>query len=341
MSPAPIAQPASVLPKNLWNEKGELQRPASIFRNFISSDPKSQFPAEAGRYHLYVSYACPWAHRTLIVRKLKGLEDIIPFTSVMFHMDIKGETPDETGWKFATTETAEPDLEVTPDPLHPDFRRVRQLYYLADPNYSGRFTVPVLWDKKQNTIVSNESSEIIRMLNTEFNGLLPEKYANVDIYPEHLRSQIDDVNPWHYDDINNGVYKCGLGQTQFAYHGAVTKLFDSLDRVEAQLSQNAEKGSGPYYFGDVLTEVDVRLYVTLVRFDPVYVSLFKTNKKMIRYDLPHVHEYMRRLYWEDLAFKETTIMHHIKGHYFESLTMINPSGVVPEGPLPHILPLQV
>jgi glutathionyl-hydroquinone reductase len=336
MEPPSNELQATVLPKSLFNDKGELQRPASIFRNFISSKLDAQFPAEAGRYHLYVSYACPWAHRTLIVRKLKGLQDIIPFTSVMYHMDVTGE---HLGWKFATSETAEPDLEVIPDPLHPDFQRIRQLYYLADPNYFGRFTVPVLWDKKQNTIVSNESSEIIRMFNSEFNAILPDKYVQVNIYPDSLRKQIDEVNPWHYDDINNGVYKCGMGQTQFAYHGAVTKLFDSLDRVEEQLAENTRTGSGPYYFGNTFTEVDVRLYVTLVRFDPVYVSLFKTNKKMIRYDLPHVHAYLRRLYWENPAFKETTVMHHIKGHYFESLVMLNPSGVVPEGPLPHILPL--
>jgi len=225
--------------------------------------------------------------------------------------------------------------DCTPDPLHPDFKRLKDLYFHADANYIGRFTVPVLWDKKLETIVSNESSEIIRMFYTEFDQFLPEERRGVDLYPESLRKEIEEVNAWTYDNVNNGVYKCGLAKTQSAYHTAVTDLFDHLDRIEAHLSAQ----SGPYYFGANITEADIRLYVTIIRFDPVYVSLFKTNKGMIRFQYPHIHNWVRNLYWNVSAFKETTSFEHIKGHYFESLLLLNPSGIVPDGPVPHVLGL--
>ncbi|KAJ9609208.1 S-glutathionyl-(chloro)hydroquinone reductase [Cladophialophora chaetospira] len=187
------------LPAKLFNEKGELQRPASRFRDFISSEPGAKFPPEQGRYHLYVQYACPWAHRTLIVRRLKGLQDIISVTSVHYHMSIVDS------WRFVRPDEKLPFGDVTPDPLHPEFKRLKELYYHADPDYTGRFTVPVLWDKKTETIVSNESSEIIRMLYTEFDQFLPEDKRKLDLNPEQLRKQIDETNAWTYDDINNGV----------------------------------------------------------------------------------------------------------------------------------------
>ncbi|EXJ72635.1 glutathione S-transferase [Cladophialophora psammophila CBS 110553] len=316
------------MPAKLFNEKGELQRPVSQFRHRISSEPDARFSPEKGRYHLYVSYACPWAHRTLIVRRLKGLESIISVTSVHYHTSIVDS------WRFVAADESLPMEDVTPDPLHPDFKRVKELYYLAEPNYTGRFTVPVLWDKKTESIVSNESSEIIRMLYTEFDQLLPEEKRKVDLYPEQLRGKIDEVNGWTYDNINNGVYKCGFAQTQSAYHTAVTSLFASLDRVEQHLS--AMSKDGPYYFGGSITEADIRLYVTIIRFDPVYVSLFKTNRAMIRTHYPHIHHWVRNLYWNVRAFRDTTSFDHIKGHYFMSLTMLNPSGIVPEGPVPDI-----
>jgi glutathionyl-hydroquinone reductase len=183
----------------MFNSKGGLQRPASRFRNYISSKPGSQFPPEKGRYHLYVQYACPWAHRTLIVRKLKGLESIISVTSLHYHLSIADS------WRFVTADEKLPLDDVTPDPLHPEFTHAKDLYHRADPDYSGRYTVPVLWDKKTGTIVNNESSEIIRMLYTEFDEFLPEEKRMVDLYPVPLRETIDETNAWTYDDINNGV----------------------------------------------------------------------------------------------------------------------------------------
>jgi len=238
------------------------------------------------------------------------------------------------GWRFVKPEENEPGELCTPDPLHDDVEETRDLYFKANPEYGGRFSVPVLWDKTLQTIVNNESSEIIRMLNTEFNSLLPEEYAKVDIYPKDLQNSIDEVNDWHYNSINNGVYKSGIAKSQEAYEAAVTALFESLDKVEAQLASS----SGPYYFGNILTEVDVRLYVTIIRFDPVYVSLFKCNIKDIRNGYPAIHKWLRHLYWDIPAFNKDTVFEQIKRHYWESLRPVNPEGVVPKGPIPHIFP---
>ncbi|PMD36733.1 hypothetical protein L207DRAFT_433920 [Hyaloscypha variabilis F] len=303
---------------------GEFKRPAAQFRNFISSKSNAEFPPEKGRYHLYVSYACPWAHRTLIVRKLKGLEDIISFTSVHWYMDLGG-------WRFVTPDEHLPGDNVAPDPIN-HVNNVRELYLLADPTYNGRFSVPVLWDRKLKTIVSNESSEIIRMLNTEFDGLVGEEFRGVNLVPEELREKIDELNTWIYDDINNGVYKSGIAKTQEAYEQAVTAVFTSLDRVENIL----QASSGPYLLGSQLTEADVRLYPTIVRFDVVYVTLFKTNLKTIRDGYPNIHRWLQHLYWDIPDFKETTSFEHIKKHYFKSLLPLNPNGIVPLGPLPDI-----
>jgi len=312
------------------DKTGEFKRQQSAFRNFISKDPNSEFPAEKGRYHCYVSYACPWAHRVLIVRKLKGLENIIGFTSVHWHMA-------EKGWRFATPDEDVPGENTTPDPLHPDFTHLRDLYFAADTNYAARFTVPVLWDKTRKTIVSNESAEIIRMLYTEFDDLLPDAYKspNVDLYPETLQKQIDDTNAWTYDDINNGVYKSGFATTQEAYETNVHTLFKSLDRAEEDLA----KSKGPFYFGDKITEADVRLYTTIIRFDPVYVQHFKCNIKDIRSGYPHLHKWMRNLYWNVPAFGDTTEFEHIKKHYTKSHKQINQFSITPVGPLPDILKL--
>jgi len=314
------------------DKSGEFKRQTSSFRDFISSKPGAKFPAEKGRYHLYISYACPWATRALIVRKLKGLEDIISFSSVHWYMGPKG-------WRFATAEDTDAEGEnVIPDPVegHENFTHIREVYFAAQPDYDARFTVPVLYDKVQKTIVNNESSEIIRMLNTEFNDLLEEPYKSVDIYPENLRRQIDEANEWQYDKINNGVYKSGFATTQEAYERNVVALFDALDRAEEHLASN----EGPYWFGKEISEVDVRLYPTIIRFDPVYVQHFKCNLRDIRSGYPALHRWMRHLYWNVPAFKDTTNFLHIKNHYTRSHTQINPHSITPLGPLPDILPLE-
>ncbi|KAI1457557.1 glutathione S-transferase [Annulohypoxylon moriforme] len=310
---------------------GEFKRQASSFRDWISKEPGAKFPAEKGRYHLYVSYACPWANRTLIVRKLKGLEDFITFSSVHWYMG-------EKGWRFATPQdTDDAGENVIPDPVpgHEKFTHIREVYFAVDPNYGGRFTVPVLFDKKTNTIVNNESSEILRMLNHVFDDQLPSELAKLDFYPESLRSQIEEAHGWIYDNINNGVYKSGFATTQEAYDRNVTALFDALDRAEKHL---AETG-GPYWFGDKITEVDIRLFPTLIRFDPVYVQHFKCNIRDIRSGYPLLHKYTRNLYWKHPAFKDTTNFLHIKNHYTRSHTQINPHSITSLGPVPDILPL--
>ncbi|KAH6971247.1 glutathione S-transferase [Ilyonectria sp. MPI-CAGE-AT-0026] len=314
----------------LTGKSGEFKRPQSSFKEWVSKKPGSKFPAENGRYHLYVSYACPWAHRILIARKLKGLEDVISFSSVHWHLDL------QKGWRFPTPEDEDtPGENVIPDPLHEGFTHLRQLYLETDPAYEGRFTVPALYDKIRKVIVNNESSEILRMLGTEFDDVIDEKYRDVSLYPETLREQIDEAHEWHYDKINNGVYKCGVATTQEAYTHNVLALFEALDKVEAHLASS----KGPYWFGREITEVDIRLYVTIIRFDTVYVQHFKCNIRDIRSGYPHIHKWVRNLYWNVPAFNATTSFIHIKNHYTKSHSMINPFSITPVGPLPDILPL--
>jgi len=311
----------SDISKMTTESDGAFKRAPSSFRNFIQAG--GQFPPERDRYHLYVSYACPWATRTLIVRKLKGLEDIIPLTVVSPRMGADG-------WPFATAD-AFPGADA--DPLY-QAQHVKDLYLRADPSYAGRFTVPVLWDKKQHTIVNNESSEIIRMLNGEFDALLPEDKARLDIYPAELRAEIDEVNESVYGSINNGVYRAGFAKSQEAYRDAVVPLFEALDRIEAGLKDKT------YLVGNRLTEADVRLFVTIIRFDPVYVSHFKCNIRTIRHGYPNLHLWMRRLYWQNDAFRSTANFEHIKTHYFWSHPHVNPSRIVPLGPVPDVVPLE-
>lgn len=301
-------------------DDGSFKRAPSSFRDCIKKG--SKFEPQKGRYHLYVSYACPWATRTLIVRKLKGLEDFIGVTVVSPHMG-------DLGWPFAT---ADPYPDAEPDPLN-NAQHIRDIYLQVDPEYSGRFTVPVLWDKENKTIVNNESSEIIRMLNTEFNELLPEEKRKVDLYPESLRKEIDEVNEWIYPTVNNGVYRSGFASTQEAYSTAVKEVFGSLDRLEKMLEGK------DYLIGDTLTEADIRLWVTIIRFDPVYVGHFKCNLGTIRHDYPAIHTWMRKLYWNNDAFKSSTNFDHIKTHYYWSHQFINPKRVVPVGPIPNVEPL--
>lgn len=293
---------------------GRFVRKDSQFRNWVTADGSAGptgtggFKAERDRYHLYVSYACPWAHRTLIFRALKGLQDMIPISVVHWLMR-------DRGWTFANGEG------VIPDPLHQaDY--LYQIYTKAQVDYTGRVTVPVLWDQQTQTIVSNESSEIIRMFNRAFDhlGAKPGDY-----YPDDLRSEIDVVNDRIYNTVNNGVYKAGFATTQAAYEEALVPLFETLDWLEIRLTDQQ------YLVGDRLTEADWRLFTTLIRFDPVYVGHFKCNLRRL-VDYPNLWDYVRRLYHQpDIA--ETVNMHHIKGHYYESHTTINPTGVVPVGPL--------
>jgi len=288
------------------NSAGEFRRQDSRFRNWITENGDAGpsgvkgFKAEKGRYRLYVSLACPWAHRTLIFRQLKQLEayiDVVVVDPIML----------ENGWEMS-------------DSLNNlDF--LYQLYLKADANYEGRVTVPVLWDKKSKTIVSNESSEIIRMFNSAFNHLT--RNLN-DYYPEPLRGDIDELNDRVYDTINNGVYRAGFATSQEAYEKAFHVLFDSLDWVESILSRQR------YLAGDQFTEADWRLFTTLIRFDAVYVGHFKCNRKRIA-DYPAISAYLRELYQVE-GVAETVSFDHIKTHYYKSHRTINPTGVVPLGP---------
>jgi glutathionyl-hydroquinone reductase len=290
---------------------GRFVRKESAYRNWVTPDGapgpsgRGGFKAEPGRYHLYVALACPWAHRTLIVRALKGLADAIGVSVVHPHMG-------REGWVFGDTPGADPR-----DPLH-GARRLSEVYTRADPRYTGRVTVPVLWDKAQDTIVSNESAEIIRMLNGAFGGSGP------DLCPEALRTEIDAVNARVYDRVNNGVYKAGFATTQDAYAEAVSTLFAELDALEARLDR------ARYLCGDALTEADVRLFTTLVRFDAVYVGHFKCNLRRIG-DYPNLSNYLRDVY-QVPGVADTVDLTHIKRHYYESHPTINPTGIVPLGP---------
>lgn len=234
------------------------------------------------------------------------------------------------GWRFTTPDKVP---GATVDHLYGS-KAIREIYFKAEADYNGRFTVPVLWDKKTETIVNNESSEIIRMFYTEFDDLIDEKYKGVNFYPKEYAAKIDELNDWIYNDINNGVYKSGFATTQEAYEEHVTKLFKSLDKVEAIL----EASEGQYLLGKDFTEADLRLYPTIVRFDPVYVQHFKCNIGMIRYNFPATHKWLQHLYWDKPAFKKTTNFDHIKFHYTKSHLKYNPYGITALGPVPNILP---
>jgi len=290
---------------------GKFVRSTAGFRNWITADgsagPTGEggFKAEAGRYHLYVSLACPWAHRTLIFRKLKGLTDLLDISVV--HPDMLSD-----GWTFETD-----DNGATGDTLY-GLPFARDIYTRADPAVSGRVTVPILWDKQRQTIVSNESSEIIRMFNTAFNELTGN---TLDFYPAVLRGEVDQINERVYEPINNGVYKSGFATSQGAYDTAVTTLFDALDEMEALL------GTRRYLAGDQITESDWRLFTTLVRFDPVYHLHFKCNRKRL-VDYPNLWAYTRELY-QVPGVAETVGMEHIVRHYHYSHDTINPNRILP------------
>jgi putative glutathione S-transferase len=292
---------------------GHFVRPATRFRNWVTPDggpgPSGEggFKAEPGRYHLYVSLACPWAHRTIIYRKLKALENVISLSIV---------SPDmlKDGWTFNKDEGSTGDAVNGKSKLS-------EIYVLADPHYTGRVSVPVLWDKQKKTIVNNESSEIIRMLNSAFDA-----FTNVhtDYYPRALRAQIDKLNELVYPNINNGVYRAGFATSQAAYEEAFRNLFDALDEIETILSQQR------YLTGNAITEADWRLFPTLIRFDAVYYSHFKCNWRHI-YQYPNLSGYVRDLYQQP-GVAETVSLQQIKRHYYNSQRQVNPTGIVPVGP---------
>jgi putative glutathione S-transferase len=306
--------------EGVWHEQppprsgGRFQRVQTQFRNWITPDGSpgpsggGGFKAEAGRYHLYVSLACPWAHRTLILRRLKRLEDAVGVSVVHWHMGADG-------WAFRPGPGATGDGLYGLDHLH-------QLYTRARPDYSGRASVPVLWDRQTETIVSNESAEIIRMLNSAFDGVGAE---GPDFYPKPLRPAIDAINAKIYETVNNGVYRAGFATSQAAYDEAVLALFATLDELEQRL------GRQRYLAGERITEADWRLFTTLVRFDPVYVGHFKCNLRRL-VDYPHLWGFARELYqWPGIA--GTVDFHHIKHHYYGSHESVNPTGIVPRGPV--------
>ena len=298
--------------ENTWYETeksdGKFVRESSQFQDWVRADGSTDFLPEKDRYHLYISLACPWACRTLIFRKLKKLEEVISLSIVDSLMG-------ENGWEFSNNRDCIPDTVNQRQYLH-------QVYTLADPNYSGRVTVPVLWDKKTKTIVNNESSEIIRMLNREFNALTD---VEMDYYPKDLQSEIDAINEKTYDSINNGVYRVGFATTQTAYEEAFDALFHALDELEIHLSKQH------YLVDNKITEADWRLFTTLVRFDAVYVGHFKCNLRRIG-DYDNIQNYLRELY-QYPGISETVNMTHIKSHYYRSHSTINPNGIVPKGPL--------
>ncbi len=289
---------------------GRFQRSDSAFRDWVTADGSSGFRAEPGRYHLYVSLACPWAHRTLIFRKLKRLEAVISVDVVHWYMA-------ENGWSFGNEDGDDAvtgDRVLGKDLLH-------QIYTTARPDYTGRVTVPVLWDKRENTIVSNESAEIIRILNSAFDEWGDPE---VDFFPEALRREIDAVNEPIYHRVNNGVYKAGFATSQAAYNQAFAELFATLDDLEARLARQR------YLAGEVVTEADWRLFTTLLRFDPVYHGHFKCNLRRL-VDYPNLWAYTRELY-QVPGVAETVNLHHIKQHYYASHRSVNPAGIVPLGP---------
>lgn len=288
-------------------EDGSFRRQVSTFREWISADGSTPYPAEAGRYHLYVCWACPWAHRTVIGRRLKGLEDVITVSAV-------DPIRDARGWAFTGGEFT--------DPVN-GFKFLSQAYDAADPNFDGRHSVPVLWDKKTGVIVNNESADILRMFSTGFGDLATNE---VDLYPEPLRAEIDALNKRTYETVNNAVYKAGFTTNQGLHEQEVRSLFETLDELDSRLADSR------YLFGEEPVETDWRLFTTLVRFDTVYYIHFKCSLRRI-VDYPNLWPYLRDLY-QLPGIAETVKMDQIKAHYYGTHPTINPSGLVPIGPNP-------
>ena len=289
-------------------EDGTFQRQEDTFRTLVTADGSSGFIAAPGRYHLYVSLACPWAHRTIIVRKLKRLEKIIGMTVV-------DPIRDEKGWAFREGPGS------SKDPVN-DFQYLSEAYFATDLKYEGRVTVPVLWDKEKRMIVNNSDDDVMRIFNREFNAFTD---SVLDLYPEVHRQEIDELNAVIYEKVNNGVYRAGFATTQEAYENAVYPLFETLDSLEARLDKQR------YLFGRDITETDLRLFVTLIRFDPVYHGHFKCNIRQLA-NYPNLFSYLRDIYQTD-GIAETVNFDHIKRHYYVTHDDINPTRIVPVGPV--------
>ncbi|KAI9733861.1 MAG: hypothetical protein M1834_002516 [Cirrosporium novae-zelandiae] len=284
-----------------------------------------EFPAEKDRYHLYVGLFCPFAHRVIITRQLKGLQSFLPMSIV------KPYPKDPDGWRFPDSDDEYPGSTI--DHLfHSKF--LHEIYQKSDPKYKGRYSVPVLWDKKTQQIVNNESADIMRMLNTVFNEELPvhSKRRAIDLYPEDLRSQIDEMNKWLGPEFNIGVYKAGFADDQLTYEANAKVVFKALDKLEAILNKNDKH----FLLGERMTEVDIKAYTTLVRFDTVYVQHFKLNVGTIRHNYPKLNRYLKHIYWRIPGFKETTDFRQIKESYTKSHPNINPKEITPLGPIPSV-----
>lgn len=293
---------------NEQSRTGEFVRQADSFRAWVTADGRSGYPAEPHRYHLYVSWACPWAHRTIIVRKLKKLEGIIGMT-------VADPIRDEHGWAFRK------GTGHSFDPVN-GFHYLSEAYKATDPHFRGRVTVPVLWDTVTRRIVTNSDDDLMRMFNSEFNQFTD---CTLDLYPEELRKEIDDLNHFIYDRVNDGVYRAGFSTSQRIYDQAVRQLFDALDELDARLATRR------YLFGSKCVETDWRLFVTLIRFDAVYHGHFKCNLRRI-IDYPHLFGYLKDLYQTD-SIAETVNIDHIKRHYYVTHHTINPTAIVPLGPI--------
>lgn len=305
------------------DEQGRFIRQTSSFRNWITPDGSAGstgvggFKAEKGRYHLYVAYICPWASRTLMARELKGLRDFITVTVVNPKLS-------EQGWQFAGFPDSEPDALNSATYMH-------EIYTRVDPQFTGRATVPVLWDKKTRTIVNNESADIVKMFNSAFDGLVDasKKDTLPDLYPKALQADIDELNRYMYVNLNNGVYQAGFATTQEAYNEAYDNVFQALDTFETRLNDGRQ-----YLFGDAFSESDIRLFVTLIRFDAAYYGLFKCDRNLIR-EMPNLYAYMQRIYNLD-GISRTVNIEHIKAGYY-SIKALNPNGIVPIGASPWLL----
>lgn len=290
------------------SDDGNFDRQEDAFREWVKADASAKYPAESGRYHLYVCYACPWAHRIILARQLKGLGDAIGLTAV-------DPWRDDKGWAFRDGDG------FSKDPIN-GFEYLSEAYHASDSDYRGRYTVPVLWDKQSKRIVTNSDDDLLRILNAEFNAFAAR--PELDLYPEPHREEIDRVNELVYEKVNNGVYRAGFATTQSAYEEAFAPLFTTLDALDGRLSHQR------YLVGDTLTEADIRLFVTLIRFDAVYFGHFKCNQQRI-VDYAHLSGYLRDIY-QTPGVAETVRIDHIKRHYYATHTDINPTAIVPVGP---------
>ncbi|KAJ9640268.1 hypothetical protein H2204_003493 [Knufia peltigerae] len=313
-------------------------RPSTVAEHLAGTDqswhgkvtPDGPFPPQKGRYHLYVGLFCPFAHRANLVRHLKGLTEVVDVSVVKPYP--KGDENGWPGWRFPVSgDDSDEYPAATVDRLFGS-KFLHEVYFKADSEYKGRYTVPLLWDRETGTAVNNESAELLRDLQTGFNAILPREYAQVTLYPEHLRDKIDEVSEWMQTYLNTGVYKAGFAPGQDEYDKNVVPVFAALNKLEKMVKEYG----GPYILGKELTEVDIRAYATLIRFDTVYVQHFKCNLGTIRHDYPQLNNYLKNLYWNVPGFKETTDFRHIKENYTKSHHDINPKAITPMGPFPDV-----